>query len=247
MSNDTSFGSGFAPLSETEQLVLDVDRFLVEALPRKVPGLGKDTKIDGLRERRHISLTVECMFVGSEIADHPTYLVRRAQAEEELRRFATARVGQEVDVTLNPPGPDEGDHAYLTVHGLSVGNGRCGSTGRGNRCNGLVTPYRTMSIEAVCGKNAVTHPGRINRLHATKIESEIVARTGGDVTEAHVKMLSVIGTPIDRPAVTSVRLRTAPGSSFPRSRREACQIVEEWLGRTRTLPQLLREGKIRTF
>ena len=36
-----------------------------------------------------------------------------------------------------------------------------GQVGRGNRANGLITPYRLMSIEAAAGKNPVTHVGKL--------------------------------------------------------------------------------------
>jgi S-adenosylmethionine synthetase len=50
---------------------------------------------------------------------------------------------------------------YLTVTGTSAEARDDGQVGRGNKVNGLITPYRPMMLEAVAGKNPVTHVGRI--------------------------------------------------------------------------------------
>ncbi len=44
---------------------------------------------------------------------------------------------------------------FLTVTGTSAEMGDDGSVGRGNRCNGLITPNRPMSMEATSGKNPI--------------------------------------------------------------------------------------------
>jgi len=49
LSNDTSFGVGFAPLSDTERLVLESERFLTLKLKKKMPALGEDVKVMGYR------------------------------------------------------------------------------------------------------------------------------------------------------------------------------------------------------
>jgi S-adenosylmethionine synthetase len=47
----------------------------------------------------------------------------------------------------------------LTVTGTSAENGDDGQVGRGNRINGLITPYHPMSLEATSGKK----PGKPHR------------------------------------------------------------------------------------
>jgi S-adenosylmethionine synthetase len=75
-----------------------------------------------------------------------------------------------------------------------------GSVGRGNRVNGLITPHRSMSLEAASGKNPVNHVGKIYNILANRI-SESLSENG--FTE--VKMLSQIGVAMDKPQSVEVR------------------------------------------
>jgi len=65
--------------------------------------------------------------------------------------------GGEVEVAVNAADGETADSVYLTVTGLSAEAGDDGQVGRGNRVNGLITPYRPMSLEAAAGKNPVSH------------------------------------------------------------------------------------------
>jgi len=55
-----------------------------------------------------------------------------------------------VEIVIN--NADTSETAYLTVTGTSAEAGDDGQVGRGNRANGLITPCRPMSLEAVAGK-----------------------------------------------------------------------------------------------
>ena len=59
-SNDTSFGVGFAPLSETESLVLATEElFNSKEFTKKYPATGEDIKVMGLREKDKITCNRE--------------------------------------------------------------------------------------------------------------------------------------------------------------------------------------------
>ncbi|MGC9190963.1 MAG: methionine adenosyltransferase, partial [Candidatus Micrarchaeia archaeon] len=59
LSNDTSFGVGFAPLSETERIVLETERFLNGSYyKQRMPAIGEDIKVMGVRDGDNITLTV---------------------------------------------------------------------------------------------------------------------------------------------------------------------------------------------
>jgi len=63
-SNDTSFGTGFAPYSELERLVLETEQHLNSSRYKSShPEVGEDIKVMGLREKNKIKLTVACAFV----------------------------------------------------------------------------------------------------------------------------------------------------------------------------------------
>jgi S-adenosylmethionine synthetase len=77
-----------------------------------------------------------------------------------------------------------------------------GQVGRGNRRNGLITPGRPMSIEAVAGKNA-RHPGRSYQVAAFETAKILVQRYGA--RSAEVKLVTNIGAPLEEPTA-SLRL-----------------------------------------
>ncbi|MEM0148703.1 MAG: methionine adenosyltransferase, partial [Candidatus Micrarchaeaceae archaeon] len=59
LANDTSFGMGFAPFSDTERLVLETEHYLNSpSYKSKMPMVGEDVKVMGLREGSKITLTV---------------------------------------------------------------------------------------------------------------------------------------------------------------------------------------------
>ncbi|EQD49969.1 S-adenosylmethionine synthetase (MAT), archaea, partial [mine drainage metagenome] len=63
LANDTSFGVGFAPFSETERLVLETERFLTLKLKKRLTALGEDVKVMGYRSGDEIRLTVAAALV----------------------------------------------------------------------------------------------------------------------------------------------------------------------------------------
>ena len=63
MANDTSFGVGHAPLTETERIVLETEEYLNGPYADDNPELGPDVKIMGKREGDHIDLTVAAAMI----------------------------------------------------------------------------------------------------------------------------------------------------------------------------------------
>ncbi|PSN91747.1 S-adenosylmethionine synthetase [Candidatus Marsarchaeota G2 archaeon OSP_D] len=198
LSNDTSFGVGFAPLTPLEKTVLSVERTLnSEAFKRRVPESGEDIKVMGLRRGDEYVLTVAAAIIAPLVKNYEHYLDVKAKISEEALKVATSIIGSsKINVHVNTADRDA-DSAYLTVTGSSAEHGDDGAVGRGNRSNGLITPNRPMSLEAVAGKNPVSHVGKIYNLVSQRIADRIVKEFG--ITEVYVKMLSQIGRPIDNP------------------------------------------------
>jgi len=65
LANDTSFGVGYAPYSQTETVVLETERFMNNSLKKKVKGTGEDVKVMASRFNNTITLTIACAMVGS--------------------------------------------------------------------------------------------------------------------------------------------------------------------------------------
>lgn len=217
LANDTSCGVGYAPLDALEAAVLAVEKGLnAPRLERESPEIGEDVKVMGIRSGERIGLTVACALVDRHVASLADYFAKRARIAESAGRLARAAVGRDCEVAINAADGDTPESLYLTVTGTSAEAGDDGEVGRGNRANGLITPYRPMSIEAVAGKNPVSHVGKLYNLLAAAIAADAVAGAPG-VEEAYCALVSRIGRPIREPDIADIRVRLAPDAELPRS------------------------------
>lgn len=247
LSNDTSFGVGFAPLSDTERLVLESERFLTLKLKKKMPALGEDVKVMGYRSGDKIRLTVAAALVDRAIKDGDAYQSVCEEITEKLADQAAKQTHREVAIDVNTADDPELGRYYLTVTGCSMEAGDDGSVGRGNRANGLITPCRPMSLEASAGKNPVNHVGKIYNLLGNLIAADIVKETGGNVKEVHVRILSQIGKPVDQPQVASLQILPAAGVKLAQVKPAAEAVANTWFDQVDTVPKLLLTGKLSVF
>ncbi|HZY91627.1 MAG TPA: methionine adenosyltransferase [Thermoplasmata archaeon] len=247
LSNDTSFGVGFAPYSDTERLVLESERFLTLKLKKKLPALGEDVKVMGYRAGDKIRLTVAAALVDCEVKDPHEYQNVCEEIHDRLADQAAKLTTREVQIDVNTADDPELGRYYLTVTGCSMEAGDDGSVGRGNRANGLITPCRPMSLEASAGKNPVNHVGKIYNLLGIQIAQDIVQETGGNVKEVHVKILSQIGKPVDQPQVASLQILPASGVKLSKVQREAEAVANRWFESIDTIPQKLLTDKLSVF
>lgn len=247
LANDTSFGVGFAPYSDTERLVLETERFLTTKLVKKMPALGEDVKVMGFRSDETIHLTVAAALVDRAMADGREYAAVLEEIHDKVADQAAKLTTKKVVIDVNTADDPELGRYYLTVTGLSMEAGDDGSVGRGNRANGLITPNRPMSLEATAGKNPVNHVGKIYNLLSHLIAQDIVKDSGGNVREVHVRILSQIGQPVDEPQVASIQLLPASGVKLAEISGRADAIAQKWFDQIGTLPQRLLTGKLSVF
>ncbi len=207
LSNDTSFGVGYAPLDTLESLVFEAEKFLnSERIKRDFPFVGEDVKVMGVRRGEEINLTVACAFVSRYLKSAREYL----QAKEEVRKSLEEHLKdyyQNFKLFINTADDERRNSFYLTVSGTSAESGDDGQVGRGNRANGLITPYRPMTLEATAGKNPVSHVGKIYNITASAISRRVVEEVEG-VEEAYTYIVSQIGKPINEPQVLEVKVRS---------------------------------------
>ena len=247
LSNDTSFGVGFAPFSDTERLVLESEKYLTLKLKKKLPALGEDVKVMAFRAKDSIRLTVAAALVDSEVKNASEYQSVCDEIHERLADQASKLTNRSVDIHVNTADDPELGRYYLTVTGLSMEAGDDGSVGRGNRANGLITPCRPMSLEATAGKNPVNHVGKIYNLIGNLIASDVVKETVGNVKEVHVRILSQIGKPVDDPQVASLQILPAEGVRLAQVKATAESVTQRWFDQIGTLPQRLLSGKLTVF
>ena len=244
--NDTSFGIGHAPFSETEQIVFDTERFMVTELKKDLPAIGEDIKVMGLRRKDEITLTVACAMVGKYIDDISHYASIKEELSEKIQDLAFEYTDRNINVFVNTGDDIANGSVYLTVTGTSAENGDDGSVGRGNRSNGLITPNRPMSLEATSGKNPINHVGKIYNILSNQIASDIAKNIPG-VDDVYVRILSQIGHAIDRPLVANAQIITENGTKLKAIKSEAEAIIDKWLEDTGSVTNLIVEGKVTTF
>lgn len=204
LSNDTSCGTGFYPLDTLEKTVLETEKLLNKPdTKRSYPCIGEDIKVMGVRYKGKITLTVAIAIVDRYVSSLNDYIQKINEVKEFLERQAWF-VG-EMELKINAADDYKRESVYLTVTGTSAEGGDDGQVGRGNRVNGLITPYRPMTLEAVAGKNPVSHVGKIYNLFAQELCRLIVE--GGYAEGAYCYIVSQIGKPINEPMALDIQVK----------------------------------------
>jgi len=247
LANDTSCGVGFAPWSELERVVYRVEKSLNSTANRKNhPEIGEDIKVMGVRHGSHIRLTVAAATVGRFVADIGEY----RQVKDTLTEQAKEAVRQETSgpssVSVNAADDIESENIYLTVTGTSAESGDDGEVGRGNRANGLITPFRPMTMEAVAGKNPVSHVGKLYNLAAGRIAENIVAEISA-VTDAQCCLVSQIGRQVTDPDIANVQVRTIEGVDVEEVAPMTGEIVRSQLSQIGSFWREMIDGTVEVY
>jgi S-adenosylmethionine synthetase len=245
-SNDTSFGVGHAPFSDVENIIRNSAEFIDTKLRKKYPAIGQDIKIMGLRDNDTITLTIACAIVDRHCKDIREYVEYMDILKEEITAVAKKNTKRKVVVHVNTADDIKKKSVFLTVTGTSAEMGDDGSVGRGNRCNGLITPNRPMSMEATSGKNPINHIGKIYNLLSTQVAQECVKKVDG-IEEMYVRLLSQIGKPIDQPLVASIQVLPASGVKLKDINDDIYGIVDDNLANVTSITEKVIAGKLKTF
>jgi len=243
--NDTSFGVGYAPLSETETIVYNTERELMK-LKKRIPAIGEDIKVMGMREGDSINLTIACAMVDRYLADINQYLETKNEIVQHITEYASQFTARKINAQMNVADNVEAGSVYITVTGTSAEMGDDGAVGRGNRANGLITPNRPMSLEATCGKNPINHVGKLYNLLAMAAAKQIAEEVKG-IDEAYIKILSQIGKPVDQPHIASIQVVPKEGADFAKVQSGATEILDDWLANIPKLQQMLFKGELSTY
>ena len=245
--NDTSAAVGFAPLTPTETLVIETERYLNSAEFHAVfPEAGEDVKVMGVRRRGELDLTVAMPLVDRHVDSEAAYFRRIDDARTALEARLASRFAafERVHVRLNAlDRRGRGlEGMYLTVIGTSAEDADSGEVGRGNRVNGLICLNRPASSEAAAGKNPVSHVGKIYNVLTHLLAARIHEAVDG-VAGATVWLASRIGEPVDRPATAGVALDLGEGAALEDVRPQVDEVVGRELARVPALCRELAEGR----
>ena len=241
--NDTSCGVSHWPRSTVERLVYETANFINFELIDQFP-IGEDVKVMGCRLGTEITLTVSLPFLAFEIPNARVYQQTKGAAQQAIQGFSQSLDYHPINVIVNTADELEGSY-YLTLTGTSAENGDDGAVGRGNWVNGLITPFRSESFEAACGKNPISHVGKIYNVLALLIAQKLAEEIEG-VAEATVYLLSQIGKPLDQPLVANARIRPVD-TLTPALRAEVAECVDGMLARVSEVGVRIRHREISLF
>lgn len=203
LANDTSFGVAFYPFSFLEEKVLQIEKLLNSKSTKNIfPFIGEDVKIMGVKVSDQLQFTIAIAMVDQFIAHIEDYKTKITQVKNYVQSTLSL---SEAIIDINVADNYANESVYLTVTGTSAESGDDGQVGRGNRINGLITPYRPMSLEATAGKNPISHIGKIYNLFAFELSKAIYEM--GYAEEATVFIVSQIGKPITKPQVLDIRVK----------------------------------------
>ncbi|VVB87187.1 S-adenosylmethionine synthase [uncultured archaeon] len=243
--NDTSDAVGYAPMTPTENIVLETEKYLNSPdFKNRFPESGEDIKVMGLREGNNLNLTVADPLVDRFIGSEAEYFRKKDELLEEIRLFAAKRSDLDISVLLNTldrEGRGMGG-IYLTVTGTSAEDADSGQVGRGNRVNGIIPLNRPVSSEAAAGKNPVSHVGKIYNVLSHRIANEIYVNVP-DIREVYVWLLSQIGEPIDQPKIAAAQVIMERGD-VGSVQMEINEVIDRELANIQAFCMELAKGKI---
>jgi len=246
MANDTSYGVGHAPLTETEQIVYNTERELNTSYAAENPEIGQDIKVMGKREGDEIDVTVAVAMIDEYIGGMEDYKTAVDEVKEHVEDLAAEITDREVTAHVNTADNYEEGSIYLTTTGTSAEQGDDGSVGRGNRANGLITPNRPMSMEATSGKNPVNHIGKIYNLLSTEIAETVAADVDG-IRQLQLRLLSQIGRPIDHPHIADAQVITEEGVEVEDIQDDIEASIDEELANVTGITQRVIDNELSTF
>jgi S-adenosylmethionine synthetase len=248
--NDTSAAVGYAPMTETEKIVLETERYLnSKKFKKEFPMSGEDIKVMGYRKNGDLTLTIAMAFVDRFIDSEETYFKKKKEILEATKQFVSKKTDFKrinIDInTLDKRGRGMGG-IYLTVLGTSAEDADCGQVGRGNRVNGIIPLNRPVSSEAAAGKNPVSHVGKIYNVLSYKI-AEKIYKNVPNIKEVYVWLLSQIGKPIDQPTIAAAQIVMKNNKSIENVSKQINKIIDDELAHIDKFCNYLINGEINIF
>lgn len=246
--NDTSAAVGFAPLTETEGIVLTTEHYLNSSeFKKEHPESGEDIKIMGVRYNKSLHLTVAMAFVDRYIDSETAYFKKKEEILERVQDYVASNIDMNeviIDLnTLDRQGRGMGG-MYLTVLGTSADDGDCGQVGRGNRVNGIIPLNRPTSSEAAAGKNPVSHVGKIYNLLSYRVADKVHNTVPG-LDEVYVWLVSQIGQTIDQPMMATAELVLSENTKLKDVQNSVKEVIDSELANIGRFCESLIAGKIK--
>ncbi|MFC1849383.1 methionine adenosyltransferase [candidate division CSSED10-310 bacterium] len=243
--NDTSFGVSYWPRSALEEVVFKVAEYINRTLITELP-VGEDIKVMGLRRNNALTLTIALPFMALQIRDAASYQQLKKDAAAAIHAYAQSLDERQVNIMINTADNLDQNAVYLTLTGTSAEMGDDGAVGRGNRVNGVIAPFRSTSLEAACGKNPISHVGKIYNVMALLASQDIIRRVP-TVREVTVYLLSQIGSLLDQPLVATALIHPTNGSLTSSIIDDVRAVLDENLAQADTIQSRMLNREMTLF
>jgi S-adenosylmethionine synthetase len=247
VANDTSAAVGYAPLTETERLVLAAERFLNSAeFKTKFPDTGTDVKVMGVRRGAKLALTVAMPLLDRYVHGEQDYFRRKEEAREALLAYLKPRLEKSKAIVIHLNALDRRQAGlrgmYLSVLGTSAEDADSGQVGRGNQVNGIIALNRPRGSEAAAGKNPVSHVGKIYSVLTYLLAEQIYGEVPG-LRQVMVWLCGRIGDPVDQPQIAAVQIALDRHTMLADVRAPTTRIMLRELKRIPQFCQSLASGQ----
>ena len=246
--NDTSAAVGYAPMTRTENMVLDTERYVnSKEFKKRFPASGEDVKVMGYKNGNVLNLTIAMAFVDRFVESVKDYMRKKAEILADVQVWVDKRsTFDKVNVYINTLDVEGRgvDGIFLTVLGTCADGADSGQVGRGNKVNGVISLNRPIGTEAAAGKNPVSHVGKIYNALTHQIARKICDQVP-EVAETCVWLLSQIGMPIDQPAIAAAQVVMNNGASLDsRIQGRITEVIDTELANIEDFCEKLTYGKI---
>ncbi len=217
-SNDTSIGTGYAPLTLAENLVIEISSYLSYRPRNNAPKwLGTDVKVMAYACENNIDLIICAPQIARHVNSKKEYISNLEWIKTDIQSFLKKHFPKvHINLNINARDNFDKDELYLTAIGSSIESGDEGVVGRGNRINGLITSKRPMNLEGANGKNPVYHVGKVYNILANNIAKDIhtltgssavvdlISKTGNDLADPWKILIQIDKTSIDENKINSI-------------------------------------------
>lgn len=239
--NDSSAIVSFWPLSSTEKLVLEMERYFYDKNKNpKFNYVGHDIKILAIRNFKNIDLTLCVPFISSNTPNRAFYLEKLNFIHSELKMVAQNLLGDKFNINISLNTQDFGllgvtrrrSSYYFSASGSALDYGEEGLVGRGNKMRGLMPCLRPVSTDAIHGKNPSFHVGKVYAYFGDQISKAIAEELG-------CECVVILATQNKRP--TSSPQKIIINISEKRNKKEIKEIVERELSKRDWIKRIVED------
>ena len=128
LANDTSFGTGYAPMSDLEKVVLQTELHHNSTnYKTKHPEIGEDIKVMGLRDGNKLKVTIAVAFNSRFVHSVDEYKKLKERVAKDAVEVAKRTTPLDIEIFVNTADDEKNGSVYITLTGTSAEMGDDGA------------------------------------------------------------------------------------------------------------------------